>query len=597
MRETLSHWFRLAAAILRANPLTTVATVGLTLVAGLVPAISLRALQGLIDSVTAAVTAQAANGWEQPARHLALAALAALAGGIANRLLPPLRTRLKQGTERHLTELLLRRAAEAPLLAFEGPAHYDRLARAERGLRENIGNLIEFGQHAGRQLVVAVSLFAALAAMHPGAALLLLLAGGPVWYLQAGLAVSHWKLYREQAERVRRADYLGGLLTKRAYAQEVRLFGLAEPVLARWREQWRSLLAERLAWVKRRGVIAILSGSIGHLAYAGAVGLVGLAALGGRLSVGAFGASLKAAQELQESLLYLMMEGGHLRQAALFAGDYWAFVDGAAETGQIQEPAPQSGAALPAAAVRFDSVTFRYPSANAPTLEAISFTVQPGEVIALVGENGAGKSTLVKLLLGLYQPEAGRVLVDGLAVGAPQSAAVRERIAPVFQEYLRYALTAGENVGVGEVRAMHDQPRIALAAAAAGAGAVIAGLPRQFETPLGREFEGGHELSGGQWQRLAIGRAYMRRASLLVLDEPTAAMDPQAEVELFGQFRELVRGKTAFFISHRLGAARLADRILVLKEGRLVESGHHDELIARDGEYAALFAAQAHWYR
>ena len=597
MRQTLRHWLRLAAAMLRANPGTMSALILLTLVTGLVPVASLWAFRGLIDTVTAAVTGKAAGGWSVAAGWLALAALTALAGGLSTRLLSPLRARLKQGTERYLMELLLRRAARAPLLAFEGPAHYDRLARAERGLRENIGNLVEFGQHSARQLVIAVSLLIALAAMHPGAALLLVLAGGPVWYLQAGLAVKHWQLYRGQAERVRKAEYLSGLLTKRAYAQEVRLFGLAEPLLSRWREQWRSLLAERLAWVNRRGVIGILTGSIGHLAYTGAVGLLGLAALGGELTVGAFGASLKAAQELQESLLYLMMEGGHLRQAALFAGDYWAFIDGAEDGGQAAVPAASTAADLPAAAVRFESVAFQYPAAAAPTLQDVSFSVKPGEVIAVVGENGAGKSTLVKLLLGLYQPDEGQALVDGVAVGAPEGEPVRERIAPVFQEYLRYALTAGENVGVGEVRALADRPRVALAAAAAGAGSIIAGLPLQFDTPLGREFQGGHELSGGQWQRLAIGRAYMRRASLLVLDEPTAAMDPQAEVELFQQFRELVRGRTAIFISHRLGAARLADRILVMKEGRLVESGHHDELVARGGEYAALFGAQAHWYR
>jgi ATP-binding cassette subfamily B protein len=189
------------------------------------------------------------------------------------------------------------------------------------------------------------------------------------------------------------------------------------------------------------------------------------------------------------------------------------------------------------------------------------------------------------------------VTVDGVDVASPAGAAVRARIGAVFQEYLRYALTAGENIALGDVERIEDQDRIVAAARATGADQVIEGLPQGYATRLRREFDGGQELSGGQWQKLAIARAFMREASVLVLDEPTAALDPQAELEVFQQFRALAAGRTAFFISHRLGAARLADRILVLKHGELVEVGQHDELVTRGGEYAALFEAQAQWYR
>jgi putative ABC transport system ATP-binding protein/ATP-binding cassette subfamily B protein len=227
----------------------------------------------------------------------------------------------------------------------------------------------------------------------------------------------------------------------------------------------------------------------------------------------------------------------------------------------------------------------------------VTFRVEPGELIALVGENGAGKSTLVKLLMGLYPPTEGSVQVDGTAPASPEGAPVQPRMASVFQDFARYSIAAGENVGVGEVPAVTDMARIEVAAAGSGASAVIESLPHGYDTILGKQWAGGEELSGGQWQKVAIARGYMRLASLLVLDEPTAALDPLAELEVFRRFQALVKGRTAFLISHRLGAARLADRVFVLKEGRLVEAGSHDELMARNGEYAALFRAQAGWYQ
>jgi ATP-binding cassette subfamily B protein len=247
-------------------------------------------------------------------------------------------------------------------------------------------------------------------------------------------------------------------------------------------------------------------------------------------------------------------------------------------------------------AVEADGLTFRYPGASRPVIRDVCLRIARGERIALVGENGAGKTTLVKLLIGLYQPDTGTVRLDGVPLGLGHAGQARRRIAAVFQDYATFQLTARENIGFGDLARMHDARALAEAAERAGIADVIARLAQGYDTYLGRQF-GETELSGGQWQRLALARAFFRQADLLVLDEPTAALDPLAELALFERFAELVAGRTALMISHRLGVARLADRVLVLQGGMIVEEGHHDALVARGGVYAALFAAQAQWYR
>jgi ATP-binding cassette subfamily B protein len=248
--------------------------------------------------------------------------------------------------------------------------------------------------------------------------------------------------------------------------------------------------------------------------------------------------------------------------------------------------------------VRFEAVTFAYPGSDRPALEAIDFTLGAGERIALVGENGAGKSTLARLLLGLYQPTGGRITVDGRDLRDIDAREWRSHAAAVFQDYVRYELTARENIGFGDLRRLHDEVALRSAAHKSGAAPVIAALPAAYETVLGKAYdERGQDLSIGQWQKLAISRAYLREASVLVLDEPTTALDARAEVEVYRQFRDMSQGKSVLLISHRLGAARLADRILVLEAGRIVEAGSHADLMAHHGRYLRMYSIQAGWYR
>jgi ATP-binding cassette subfamily B protein len=591
---------RMLGTQMKASPAISTLTVAVTLVRGVLPAAEVITFKGLIDTIIGKM------GWGPVLWWLGgLTAVVALQE-LIKRLVPALQLRLAHDASRLMMERLLAKAGRMPLLAFESPAYYDRFTRARKGVQDDMGGVMDAVLWLGRGAIATVSTLAAMAALNPGAALLLMLAGGPAWVLQARAGTRFYRLFRSQVPRRRYAQYLGDLLRKRAFAQEVRLFGLAGEVIGRWRSLTGQMAAERRQMAVRNGATQLATTSVGDLAFAGSLGVMGLAALGGSLTVGGFAAAIRAAQDLEFNVQSLTIYAGTLQQAGLFIGEVWAFLDdpaggevGLEPAGRVDEPAggPVAGATEGAGAVRCEGVSFGYPGGKGLVLENVTFDVLPGELIALVGENGAGKSTLVKLLLGLYPPTAGELLVDGVAVGAGEGAAVRARIAPVFQDYLKYSLTAGENIGVGDAAAMEDRERVVRAAQGSGAAAVVTALPKSYETQLGREFEDGVELSGGQWQKLAIGRAYMRDAAILILDEPTAALDPLAELEVFRHFGDLARGRTAFFISHRLGAARLADRVLVLKQGRLVEQGSHEELLAWEGEYAALFRTQAEWYK
>lgn len=268
-------------------------------------------------------------------------------------------------------------------------------------------------------------------------------------------------------------------------------------------------------------------------------------------------------------------------QARSSTGVRWGGGEGTAQRGMVVEGT---------------QLTFRYPGAAKPALEDVSVRIERGERIAIVGQNGAGKTTLVKMLLGLYQPESGAVLLDGEPLTGRSAVDLRQRIAAVFQDYATFQLTLRDNVGFGDLARLGDDAAIVAAARHGGLADLLAALPKGCDTFLGRQF-GELDLSGGEWQRVALARAFFRDADLLILDEPTAALDPLAELALFGRFAELVEGRTAIMISHRLGAARLADRVIVVEDSRIVEDGHHDVLVRRDGRYAALFAAQSQWYR
>jgi ATP-binding cassette subfamily B protein len=597
------NWLRFMGMVIRVTPGTSFVTLLLTILVGLQPAAQFWALQGLIDAIIHGVSEQIV--WTDIMAWLAFFAGMALLSQMAEGTFPYLTERIRQDAERAIEHELLEAAGSVPLLAMESSSFFDRFSRARQGMKTNIFGVVEGTQAITTHLLQIASSIVALAYANWVTAVLMLLLAIPVWALQFRVSNAYIENYYKQIERKRWSEYLGELLTHRRSAQEVRLFGLAGELLSRWRQYMHSVLQENLATTNRSGSVAVMASALGMLAFGAGVVFLLRSAVSGVLSIGGFAAAVRTTQQLQGTVLELAWRTSGIRTAGGFSTDLLEFVEEIRQTKSrttsSAQTGPTEGFGLPVqltgTGIVFDHVTFAYPGAATPALKNVSFTVAPGELIAIVGENGAGKSTLTKLLMGLYPSTEGTVSIFGHNPYGTEGEAIRPRVASVFQDFIRYSITAGENIGVGQVSAMMDLHRIQAAAAGSGAVDAILKLPKSYDTILGREWEAGTDLSGGQWQKLAIARGYMRQADILVLDEPTAALDARAELEVFERFQELVNEKTGFLISHRLGAARLADRIFVMRDGELMEKGTHDELIRQNGEYAALFAAQSKWYQ
>ena len=424
----------------------------------------------------------------------------------------------------------------------------------------------------------------------------LVLLAGTVYTIRRNMQVEQafFEIVVRQTTLRRRRDYWRMMLTERGPAAEMRLFGLGQHFVASWRKLTDRILKEIEAGFRRIAIRLELMPELVTVTLNGfAVLVLIIVAARGEITVGALVALIYITEEY---LTHTGNMGWRLNDLQGFFIRFQyvrGFLDLRGEERADGAPAPSRMRE----GVRFEGVSFVYPGSDAPALSGIDLHVRPGERIALVGENGAGKSTLTKLLMGLYRPTDGRITVDGTDLQAIAPEAWRTKVAAVFQDPMRYALTVQENIGFGMLEKLPDLNAIEAAAEASSASGAIEALPSRFRTLLGKEFEGGHDLSVGQWQKLAIARAYLRGADILVLDEPTSALDALAELEVYRQFLSLSGGKTVLLVSHRLGSARLTDRILFLRHGSIAEDGTHDELLASGGAYSELYETQAEWYR
>jgi ATP-binding cassette subfamily B protein len=489
---------------------------------------------------------------------------------------------------------LMEHAATLDLEDFEDSDLQDKLDRARR---QTMGRQALMGQIFGQaQDVVTIATFAvSLAAYAPALIGLLVLALVPAFLGEAHFNAQSYSLNYAWTPERRELDYVRQTGASVETAKEVKIFGLHAFLIQRYRElseafyvAGRKLATRRAAW---GGVLT----AVGTAGYYAAYALIAWRTLRGDFTIGDLTFLSGSFRRLRNLLEGLLMGFSQVAGQALYLDDLFSFFEIQPEI--VSPPQPRPVPVPIREGFRFEDVGFRYPGAERWALRHASFTLHAGEVLALVGENGAGKTTLVKLLARLYDPDEGRILLDGHDLREYDLAALRANVGVIFQDFVRYHLTAAENIAVGQIEARHDRARIEAAARASLADEVIERLPEGYDQVIGKRFRKGVDLSGGEWQKVAIARAYMRDAQLLILDEPTAALDARSEFEVFQRFKELSEGRTAVLISHRFSSVRMADRILVLAEGHIEASGTHQELLAAGGRYAELFELQAAGYR
>ncbi len=527
-------------------------------------------------------------------------------------------TELRSALGLEVNSRILEKAVNVSYRHFEDPTFHDQLAQARREASSRPLDVVRQLLALGRNAVTLAGYAAFLAGFSLVALGLLLASAVPPFLAEARFGRSAFQLQRDRTFATRQARYLEALLSKEESAKEVKLFSLSDLLLRRYRAFFERFHAEDAALARRRARAAVALGGLSTLVLYGCYAWVVSSAAAGAFTVGAMTLYLVALREGQAAFQNGLLAVARLYEDDLFMTNLFDYLalpedepwepipaeegggDGAGAAASEPRPGERGGereveAAAAPPRIEFDRVSFRFPGSSAEALRAVSFAVEPGETVAVVGPNGAGKTTLVKLLTGLYRPSAGAIRLGGVDIATLSPAVLRSRIGVIFQDFVRFHFTVADNIGLGWVPTMADRDAIERAAAAAGADEVVERLPRGYAQDLGRWF-GGEDLSVGQWQRLALSRAFMRRSPVLVLDEPTAALDAEAEAEIFERFRELARGRTALLITHRFSTVRMADRIVVLEEGRLTECGTHAELLRSGGRYARMFRKQAEGY-
>jgi len=565
----------------------------LTLVAGVLPAVIAYIGQLIVDGVVTAMTSSAPD-----TRYvmwlIGLEAIVVIAVAASQRGLSVSQSLLRALLGQRVNVMILEKALTLQLANFEDSEFYDKLTQARREASRRPLSLVNrtFGlvQNAISLTSYAVLLFA----FSPWAVVILIGAGLPSFFAEAKFSGDAFRLFRWRSPETRMQMYLETVIAREDGVKEVKLFQLGPRLLQRYRDIFKKLFVEDRRLTLRRDGWGFVLGLLSTAAFYGAYAWIVITTINGAITLGAMtmylvlfrqgqtavAASLSAVSGMYEDNLYLSNLYDYLGQAVPAR-------HGEAKLG----PEPQRG-------IEFQNVSFNYPGSNDKAINNISLHIRPGESLALVGENGSGKTTLIKMLTRLYEPTEGHIILDGLDLQEWDVDTLRQRIGVIFQDFGRYQFSVGENIGAGDVRYIDDAKRWAMAARTGMAAPFIENMPEGYQTQLGRWFKGGRELSGGQWQKIALSRAFMRSdADILVLDEPTAAMDAASEAAIFDHFRSESHNKMTILISHRFSTVRAADQIIVIHEGEIVEQGTHESLLAENGQYAHLFKLQARAYQ
>jgi ATP-binding cassette, subfamily B, bacterial len=564
----------------------------LTLVAGILPA-SVAYIGSLI--VDAVVATMRGGGLARRVVELVVlegALVAIIAAAQRGVLLCQSLLRAQLG--QRVNVMILEKALTLELQHFEDSEFYDKLTRARREASTRPLSLVIRTFGVVQNGVSLISYGVLLARFSPWAVAVLLLAGLPAFVAEAKFSGDAFRLFRWRSPDSRMQTYLETVIAREDYAKEVMLYHLGPRLLERYRDIFRRLYAEDRALAVRREVWGIALGLIATASLYGAYAWIALTTLRRLITLGQMTMYVALFRQGQAAVSATLAAIGGMYEDNLYLSTLYEYLETYVSPPggtTVRGPLPEDG-------VRFEDVSFRYPGAEEAALEHVTLHLTPGSSLALVGENGSGKTTLIKLLTRLYAPTSGRILLDGQDLVEWDESTLRQRIGVIFQDFARYQMLVGENVGAGDERFFEDEERWRSAALKGQASEFIETLPARYRTQLGKWFRDGRELSGGQWQKIALSRAFMRtRADILVLDEPTAAMDAQAEAEVFEHFRQLARDRITILISHRFSTVRMADQIVVLAHGRIIERGSHEELMRLNGRYAHLFALQARGYR
>ncbi|HEY8375375.1 MAG TPA: ABC transporter ATP-binding protein [Nannocystis sp.] len=570
----------------------TLALAGLTLLVGLLPAAVAYVGQLVVDTVVHA--AQVDHDPAPALRLVAVEALLVVVLAFAQRAISVCQSLLRMQLGQRVNVMILDKALTLDLAHFEDADFYDKLTRARREASSRPLSLVNRTFSLLQNAVSLTSFAALLTAFSPWAALILILAGLPSFIAEAKFSGDAFRLFRWRSPETRMQRYYETAISTLDYAKEVKLYALGPLFLRRYQQIFDDLYAEDRKLTLRRGLWGGLLGLVATGAFYGAYMWIAASAVAGAISLGEMTMYLLLFRQGQSAVTSILTAIGGMYEDNLYLSTLYEYL--------AQEVIAPSGTATsgpdPGDGIRFERVGFTYPGAAAPALKDVSFHIRPGQSLALVGENGSGKTTLIKLLARLYDPTEGRITLDGRDLREWDPAALRRRIGVIFQDFARYQLKVGENIGAGDVAAFDDRARWRESARKGMSEEFIQAMPKQYDTQLGRLFKEGRELSGGQWQKIALSRAFMRTgADVLVLDEPTAAMDAEAEAQVFEHVRTLSKDRMVILISHRFSTVRAADHIIVLHGGQILEAGNHDTLMARDGRYARLFSLQAQGYR
>ena len=593
LRESGAHTVMTLRLVWRSSRSMTLALAVLTLIGALVPLGVAYAGKRIVDAVVAR-SREATLHWVL----VELALVATLAGvqrglGLVRNLLGA-----RLGIDINVT--ILEKALGLELSHFEDPDFYDKLTRARREASSRPIALVTESFGLVQSVITLLGYAVLLMRFSPWTVLALFAATVPATVAEARFSKLVFKIRNWRSPESRRLLYLEYVLANDEHAKEVKLFGLGPLLLERYRklseefyEQDRRLYVRRAKWTQALSLV-------GTIAFYAAYAAMALLAAAGQLSLGDMTLYVLAFRQGQQAFQSALAAIGSMYEHNLYMSNLWDYLRVAGQAALLPSSAlaPPSRAVDSKGGIVFEDVGFRYPGKEPWALRHVNLVIPPGESLALVGENGAGKTTLVKLLTRLYEPTEGHIVLDGRDLREWDVGELRRRFGVLFQDFNQYQLRVRENVGLGSVDHMGEEPRIERAVEQGGATEIVKALPGGLDAPLGRWFQDGTELSGGQWQKIALARAFMREeADILVLDEPTASLDAEAEHAVFERFRELARGRTTIVISHRFPTVRMARTIVVLDQGRVIERGSHEELLARKGKYARMFELQAEGYR